>query len=401
MSHTLATWFDVHMNTPGWIQGLTARRWLMRTGIALAAFAILFHLAGGWYFAGKIESGGLAPEAPTRNFDVEIVSYDSDHIVLAGDDDAIFDPGTYAIVWDGGRATIGEIVASDDSTVTRAFVGGDAPPLSPIEVDIDAWIHDTPGDAGLPYTNVSYVSPLGEMAAWRVSPLTPTTTWAIHIHGWRTDRREAIRSLRPFHDAGIESLVVTYRNDPQMPTDPSGRYRFGRSEWRDIEAAVAYAQDQGAEQVVLSGFSTGGAIALAFLAESELANIVSAVVLDSPNLDFGSAVQSEASRTALIPGLPLKVPRTLTATAMAIADLRFDIGWDEINYVDDQNTPSVPILIFHGSNDETVPLSVSQRFTETNAPFVRLVMTDAPHVRSWNVDPVGYEDALSGFLKEL
>lgn len=373
----------------------------MRIGIAVATLAVVVHVAGGWYFSGQIESGGLLPEPPTRNFDVQVVSYDSDRIVLTGGDAAMFDPGTYAIVWGEGRATIGEIVTSDDDTVTRAFIGGAPPPLSPTEVDIDAWMFDTPRDAGLTYTDVTYMSPLGEMAAWRVPAAAPTTTWAVHIHGWRADRREAIRSLGAFHAAGVESMVITYRNDPEGPADPTGRYRFGRSEWKDIEAAVAYARDHGAERIVLSGFSTGGAIALAFLAESELADMVSAVVLDSPNLDFGYVVQSEASRTALIPGLPIKVPRTLTATAMAIADMRFDIGWDAINYTDGWASPNLPILIFHGTNDETVPLSVSQRFSQANTPFVELVTTEGAHVRSWNVDPSGYEAELSVFLNGI
>ena len=82
--------------------------------------------------------------------------------------------------------------------------------------------------------------------------------------------------------------------DPDAPADPSGLYRFGRTEWQEIEGAVAYALDHGAEQVILAGYSTGATGEMAFLAQSALASSVAAVFFDSPNLDFGRAVKVEA-----------------------------------------------------------------------------------------------------------
>lgn len=395
-------WFD------GWMEedvrsSRAVVRWVVAGVITLAVLTVVFHVAGGWYFSGRIESSGLQPQPPSRDYGVQVVSSDSALLVLTGGDAAMFDPGTYSLVWDGGRATMGEIVSHDEDTVTRALLEKRGePPLTPAEVDIDAWMFDTPLDAGLGYTDIAFRSPLGDMAAWHVPAPDSRTTWAIHIHGWRADRRETLRSLNAFHEAGMDSLVIAYRNDVGAPPDPSGRYRFGRSEWMDVEAAVRYARENGAEQIVLSGFSTGGAIAVAFLLESDLADMVVAVVLDSPNLDFGQVVRAEASQTALIPGLPLKVPVTLTAAAMTIADLRYEIGWSSINYIDHHAPVGVPVLIFHGTEDETVPISVSQRFATVNKESATLVVTEgAAHVRSWNVDPVRYETELSYFLNDL
>ncbi len=378
-------------------------RWVVGGVITLAVLTVVFHVAGGWYFSGRIESSGLQPQPPSRDYGVQVVSSDDGNVVLVGDDAAMFDPGIYSLVWDGGRATMGEIVTLDEDSVTRTLPSKHGElPLSPAEVDIDAWMFNTPLDAGLGYADVSFPTPLGDMAAWHVPAPDSTTTWAIHIHGWRADRRETLRSLNTFHDAGVESLVISYRNDVGAPPDPSGQYGFGRTEWADVEAAVRYANENGAEQIVLSGFSTGGAIAVAFLLESDLADMVVAVVLDSPNLDFGQVVRAEASRTALIPGLPLKVPGTLTAAAMAIADLRYGIGWSSINYVDDPVPVGVPVLVFHGTEDETVPLAVSHQFATANRDSVALVITDgAAHVRSWNVDPRQYEAELSDFLNDV
>ena len=196
--------------------------------------------------------------------------------------------------------------------------------------------------------------------------------------------------------------MIELRNDPDAPADPSGLYRFGRTEWQEIEGAVRYAMDNGAEQVILAGYSTGATGEMAFLEQSELADNVVAIFFDSPNLDFGRAVMVEARDTALIPGLPFTVPDSLTATAMAIADLRFDVGWREINYVDDEGVLTVPSLVFHGDQDGTVPLSVSEDLAAANPEWVQLVVfPGADHVRSWNADRTRYETTLGDFLTAL
>lgn len=379
------------------------RRWLRWLLLGVVLLIVVFYLGGGWYFSGEIRSGGLEPKAPDRNYDVTIEQIDGDMVVLAGEDEAIEDPGEYALYWDGGYGLVGEVESMSAAGVRRPFVlaAGSPPPLAPDEVDLDSWIYPAdPADAGLEFEDQVYQSPLGDLKAWYVpAGDSPAETWAIHAHGWRTDRRETIRFLPVFADAGIDSLVVEIRNDPGAPVDPSGLYRFGRTEWEDIEGAVRFALDHGASRVILVGYSTGATGEMAFLEQSDLAGNVVAMVFDSPNLDFGRAVKTEASDTALIPGLPFTVPDSLTAVAMAMADFRFDVGWDEIDYVDHEGVVNVPVVVFHGDQDGTVPLSVSEDFAAANPEFVSLVVfPGADHVRSWNVDRSRYEQELGAFL---
>ena len=382
------------------------RHWLRWSLITLAVLLALFYLGGGWYFSGRIKAGGLDPKAPERNYDVTIEAIDEDAVVLAGGDEAIEDPGDYALIWEGGYGHVADVESVTANGVRRPFehATGSTPPLSPDEVDFDSWYYPTdPADAGLAFENVEYRTSLGSFQAWYLPAVDqPAATWAIHAHGWRTDRREAIRPLAIFRDAGIDSLVIELRNDPGAPADPSGLYRFGRTEWQEIEGAVGYAMDHGAEHVILVGYSTGATGEMAFLEQSALAGDVAGIVFDSPNLDFGRAVKVEASDTALIPGLPLTVPDSLTATAIAIADLRFDVGWEEINYVDDEGVLAAPTLVFHGDQDGTVPLSVSEDFAAANAEWVELeVFPGADHVRSWNTNRTRYETTLAEFLAAL
>ena len=382
------------------------RHWLRWLLITLAVFLVVFYLGGGWYFSGRIKAGGLDPKPPERNYDVTVEAIDEEAVVLAGDDEAIDDPGDYALIWEDGFGHVGDIESISPTGVRRPYehAAGTAPPLSPAEVDLDSWYYPAdPADADLDFENVQYQSPLGSFDAWYVPAAgEPATTWAVHAHGWRTDRREAIRPLATFHAAGIDSLVIELRNDPEAPADPSGLYRFGRTEWQEIEGAVRYALDNGAEQVIMAGYSTGATGEMAFLAESSLADNVVAIFFDSPNLDFGRAVKVEAQDTTLIPGLPFTVPDSLTAVAMTIANVRFDVGWEEIDYVAEGTTLTVPTLVVHGDEDGTVPLSVSEDFAATNPALIELVIfPGADHVRSWNADRGRYEATLGTFLVDL
>lgn len=164
----------------------------------------------------------------------------------------------------------------------------------------------------------------------------------------RVLHRRGDRIRKHYHQAGITSLVIDYRNDEGASDDPSGLYRFGRTEWEDVESAVRYALGHGAEEIVLHGYSTGAALHLAFFENSDLASQVIAAVYDSPNADTGAALRLEASRRT-IPGTSIPVPSSLISVAMFVADLRWDVGWEEIDYIDRAaEIISTPTLIFHG-----------------------------------------------------
>ncbi len=402
------------------------RRWPRRTLIGLVVFAVVFHLGGGWYFSGLLRSDGLEPRAPSHDLGVRVVEVDEDSIVLDGTDRrAIEHPGVFGLWWEDGYGRVGEILTLGDGEVRRewALVDGAPPPTCAsedlaqcTEVDLEGYVYPAdPSDVGLSFSEVTYESPLGAMGAWLVEPsgsatvetgllsepAQPSDVWAIHMHGLGAERREAVRMLSTYSEAGITSLVVDYRNDPGAPADPSGLYQFGRTEWEDAEAAVQYALDNGADSVILAGYSTGAAAEMAFLENSPLADRVVGVTFDAPNLDFGRAVSVEASRRT-IPGTPIPLPPTLTATAKWIAGLRYDVDWGAIDYVSRGGILQVPALVFHGDDDQTVPLSVSEDLAALYSDLVVLVVTeDADHVLSWNVDPERYEGLLLDHLESV
>ncbi len=375
------------------------RRWLI---VAVVAFVLFFYLLGGWYFSGQIRDEALAVQPPSeRVYDLGVVAAGPDEVTLrmvADDDDPdLGRPGVFGLAWPGGYTRVGEIVGSGGGQVTRRVLDGPVPePGMAADLDPYAFDGDPETALGIPFRDVIIDGPLGGLPAWWI--LGGSDTWAIHIHGKGASRQEALRAVPAVRRAGLPQLVISYRNDPDAPADPSGFYQYGRTEWEDLAAAVRFATDHGAKRVVLIGYSTGAAIAAAYMFHEDQA-LVAGAVFDAPNLDMAETIAYGASQRNL-PFVPLRVPRSLAEVAMFFAGLRFDVNWNLLDYAKRGGQIRAPVLVFHGTEDDTVPIEVSRELVERQPNLVQLVeVPGAGHVESWNVDPEAYEARLVDFLR--
>jgi fermentation-respiration switch protein FrsA (DUF1100 family) len=92
----------------------------------------------------------------------------------------------------------------------------------------------------------------------------------------------------------------------------------------------------------------------------------------------------------------------LVWAAKQISALRFGVDWGVIDYVSKADLLRVPVLVIHGPEDTTVPFSTSERFAAARPELVTLVpVIGAEHVRSWNVNPDGYERRVVEFIDRL
>lgn len=369
--------------------------------IVLAALVVIAHIGGGWYFSGVLETDLLRPPTPAQHFETEVVAVDDTSITLRQGERSDLDlyaDGVYGIAWPGGYGQVGQIEAVDGTVVTREFQHLQGVLTSEnVLADLESVAFPPdPAVLGRTFQSVQYESPLGPMDAWHVSGAR--STWLVIIHGRGVSMAEGLRMLSA---AGENpALLISYRNDPGQPSDSSGFYQYGRSEWADLNGAIGYAREHGAEGIVLVGLSTGAAIALSYLEQVEDHSQVVGLVFDAPNVDIGATVDHSATGRK-IPGTPLPIPATLTATAKLFATWRFDVDWEGLNYVD-RNPVSVPLLVLHGSDDPTVPVSTSERLAEAATASTELIIVDgARHVQSWNVDPDGYGQAVKRFLDPL
>ncbi|MGD2102607.1 MAG: hypothetical protein PVG83_10275 [Acidimicrobiia bacterium] len=365
---------------------------------------VVMHLIVGWFLANGLRRELLLVYPREKDLSVRVRMATADRVVLEAPEPRqdIGHPGVLGMVWNGGHGEVGEVLDARDSTITRVFheIEGTPPicvgPLEDCEpVELDGFVfRSDPLDVGLGFDTITYQTELGPMAAWSV-PAGDGRKWAVLCHGWTVDKRELLRVLPTFHRAGWSSLVIDYRNDPGAPVDPTGHYRFGVSEWRDVESAVQHVLDSGAEDVLLMGCSTGAALVMSFLETSKLATRVSAIVLDSPNLILADTVRAGT--------VDLRATRLMIELGMWIADVRWDIDWEATNHVErSPETLDVPALVFHGTSDPTVPISESRQLRAAVPELVDLVETPAAgHVMSWNADRERYEGYLERFLDRL
>ncbi|MCU1667709.1 MAG: Dipeptidylaminopeptidase/acylaminoacyl-peptidase-like protein [Blastococcus sp.] len=368
----------------------------------LVVLAVVLLGAGGLYFAGQIHSDGLFADqkAEAQVYDLVVVRYSAGRVVLrrAGDHpDALGIADTYGLRWPGGRGLLSgplEMTAGTASKALEVTTGSPPGPGTKAALDRDVWT-DPRAAYGVEYRNVSYPCAGGSCPAWFVPGRS--STWIVLVHGKGGSRTEPLRAMGPALQAGMPALDITYRNDPGAPADPSHQYGYGVTEWHDLEAAVRYATDHGARDVVLFGSSMGGSIVASFLEHSAVASVVRGVILDAPALDFRATVEFEAAHRTL-PVLGTPIPNVLTGTAEWIAGWRYDVDWAAMDYLTG-NWLHVPALVVHGVDDATVPIASSDEFADAHRDLVQQVrVRGADHVESWNIDPRGYTGREAAFL---
>ncbi|MGE0227097.1 MAG: alpha/beta hydrolase [Dehalococcoidia bacterium] len=376
-----------------WLARLQQRRLIIVTAAALFVAAV--GLAAAWYVAGLAADRTIIVHTGERKLELEVVAVTDTEVTLRDlGDSNLRKPGVWGLEWrdeGGGWAQVGDILRVDETKdeVTRARVPGWPAPSPGVRARLDIWAFPgDPSDVGLAFEDVTYDAPDGPMPAWFV-PGT-RTTWVIFTHGRGAERREALRILPSVVRLGLPALVIAYRNDDEAP-GPRTRYEFGASEWRDLEAAVRYALDHGARDVVLYGYSMGAVTGMSFLERSALADSIVATVMDAPMLDLRAMIDSGLGDAG--------IPGPLRALPLWLMGVRYGIDWDAIDYLSHDQGVTVPVLLFHGVKDDYVAVAQSDRLAARHPELIEYHrVEDAYHTQSWNVDPEAYQTAVESFL---
>ncbi len=341
----------------------------------------------GWYYSSEL----LTVPHGEDPFDLWVLDADANSVTLPRTEETT-QPGTYGLRWPGGSAVLGAIESQDGDSVTRGMsLVSPGAPSGEADMNRAVWNSDPARDLGLAFRSVAVPTPLGDMPAWHVP--ARGKTWAVLVHGRGGSRAEGLRVMPALHRAGLPVLAISYRNDEGAPTGPDGLYHLGHSEWRDLEAAVRYARAEGAQRVVLYGYSMGGAIVGAFLDRSAQAEHVAAVVLDAPVADWRATLDLQAAARDL--------PSPLTTVAEFIVERRIGIDFDEFDLPRHGEQFRRPTLVFHGTDDSTVPIGPSRAFARRHRDVVTFSeVAGAEHTGAWNVDPARYERQLTDFLAD-
>ncbi|WP_433888676.1 alpha/beta hydrolase [Streptomyces sp. CA-111067] len=368
----------------------------LRIAVAAAVTTVLgagtAALAAGRYgsrFALKPAAEGPAPEGA-----VTVHSLTRDHVVLTRTG-ASARRGVYGLAADGTHATAGEITGRTPYSVTRRLLRTQEGALEPgtaVRVTPQAFTGDPRTALGLDFTDVEVPGDLGELPAWYLPG--DRATWVITVHGFGATREQALSVLPALHRNRFPQLVLGYRGDPGAPASPDGISHLGHTEWRDLDAAMRYAVEYGAERIVLFGWSTGATMALRALAESPVRDRVNGLVLDSPVLDWEATVRAAAEANG--------VPAALMPLTVRAAEGRTDPHPEQVAAMADPGRITVPTLLLHGPDDKLAPWAASRELAARRPELVVLhTVPGAPHAAMWNADPAAYEETLRRFLTPL
>ncbi|MBF4587546.1 alpha/beta hydrolase family protein [Curtobacterium sp. VKM Ac-2887] len=346
-----------------------------------------------------------------------------DSIRLPITDDTVR-PGEYGLWHDGtGHTTVGPVLDVDEAagTVRRAVVRttGDVS----TRVRWSGHVHPDPAAMDVDWAEVDLATPVGPAPAWVIRPGgpeaelaqanadapgadapatdAPAATWAVHVHGIRTTRVTALRTVPAALEAGWTSIVPSFRGDGEAPWQGRASH-LGAREWPDVEAALDHAVANGAERLVIVGWSMGATITHELLARSAHRDRFVGLVLVSPALDWATTVRSQAGRAGL-PGFV--VGAALRAMALPLVcrlvGLRSPVDVRALSWLHAPRSLP-PTLLIHSSGDTTVPFAVSREFADAHPDTVTLAVSEpAEHAWERNVDAVWFDTTITNWARSL
>jgi hypothetical protein len=329
--------------------------------------------------------------------------------------------GIYGIIGQNGDAVIGKILSTNGNIIERellqingSLVTGDRIAGSAgLLLDEKTGVYKILGTSGwsgqatqgiytpksvvdIEYEDIFYQSDIGQFPAYLTS--SGDDGVVIFVHGFRGDySREVFAQLRAkdLMDMGFRSMIISYRNDRGLPKDPSGIFQYGVSEWKDIDAAIDEARKI-SENVVLWGISGGGGPVSSWIQNTDDISKVSGIIYEAPVISFWESV--EVNGAARFPWLP----QGLFSYFKIVTELRYGVDFDSMDFRDAVINSDIPVLLFHGDDDEWVPVEMSDLIAESrnkNLTYIR--SENVGHVTSWNADPENYVLQMSVFLSSL
>jgi len=235
----------------------------------------------------------------------------------------------------------------------------------------------TPGQAGLDYEQAFFFTQDGlRLHGWYVPGRTDVTWLWFHGNGGNISHRVDEMALIQ-QRLGVNQFIFDYQGYGRSEGRPTEQGTY-----RDARAALEYLQnrpDGAADRIVYFGRSLGAAVAV----ELATSQPPLGMVLVSPFASVGDMARLTT------PFFPVRCP------VQWLVGNRYD-SLARIGRVDR------PLLILHGDQDQTVPVSQGKKlFEAANSPKQFRLLAGAGHNDTYSTGGAEYWDALTEFMAAL
>ena len=204
----------------------------------------------------------------------------------------------------------------------------------------------TPGDLGLDHEAIAIPTPAGKQLFGWWLPRPAARSTLVIIHGWGGNAELMLPMALPFHRAGINVLLIDARNHGRSDSDSfSSLPRFAE----DLGTAVTWlrrTRPECSRRVALLGHSVGaGAVLLTASRRHDIDAVISVSAFAHP----AWAMRRFLSRRWL--------PTPLISLVMRYVEWVIGYRYEEIAPIHTVCRVRCPVLLVHGTRDNTVPLA--------------------------------------------
>ena len=202
-----------------------------------------------------------------------------------------------------------------------------------------------PGRLGLTFQTVSITTvSQKELFGWLL-PVPGATSTMIILHGWGGNAEQMLPMALPFHQAGMNVLLIDARNHGRSDRDSfSSLPRFAE----DLEKAIEWLKlkyPEYSRKIALLGHSVGGgAVLLAASRRSDIDAVISISTFAHPKWMMQRFLKRQ------------HIPDFLIIFVIRYVEWVIRYRYEEIAPINTVCHVKCPVLLVHGKTDRTVPV---------------------------------------------
>ncbi|MEA3372187.1 MAG: alpha/beta fold hydrolase [Campylobacterota bacterium] len=247
-----------------------------------------------------------------------------------------------------------------------------------------------PGRLGLVFQTLSIPTVSQKKLFGWLLPVPGATATMIILHGWGGNAEQMLPMALPFHQAGMNVLLVDARNHGHSDRDGfSSLPRFAE----DLEKTIEWLKrtyPEYSRKIALLGHSVGGgAVLLAASRRSDIDAVISVSAFAHPKWMMRRFLQR------------VHIPAPLITFVIRYVEWVIGYRYEEIAPINTICHIKCPVLLVHGKADRTVPVEDALAIEQgCRRPYIRLLTVENAGHES--VEKIrSHEEGLVQFLQDF